>query len=352
MTVRTPIPLRPDVDATRRDAMRSLSRAALASAAFDMDRSVKPLEYAARQWPDDRIVPELMRASTSPTTTTGAGAGLQNIKRAYLRSLIPMSAAADLFSRGLELSFDGYGSISFPAASGAMAYFVSEAAPIPTQNLVSGTGISVSPFKFAALTAMSWEMLRTPAAEQAVEQALIDATAPALDAAVFSNNSGTVGLRPPGLLAGIAALTPSTATDKAEAMADDIQQLVGAIANYSGNGNLTFLASPAQWAAMTLRSARSIAPVLPSASLPAGTVICAALNAVVSVIDPPRIETTSGGAVHEETQPLALVDGSGVLAAPQRSYFQTDSSSIRLIMNVAWGLRAAGALSWMQSVTW
>jgi hypothetical protein len=56
----------------------------------------------------------------------------------------------------------------------------------------------------------------------------------------------------------------------------------------------------------------------------------------------------------EDTAPLDLVGpGSpGVVAAPQRSLFQTDSIALRMVMPLNWVQRRAGTIAYTTGVTW
>ena len=110
----------------------------------------------------------------------------------------------------------------------------------------TGAGPSLEPYKLATIVLLTREMIDGSNAEAIVRQALLDSTAPALDASLFSNNAGTPGLQPPGLLNGVTPITASTSTNKTEAMDDDLAALVQAIAARAGNGSVAFVAAPAQ----------------------------------------------------------------------------------------------------------
>jgi hypothetical protein len=63
---------------------------------------------------------------------------------------------------------------------------------------------------------------------------LLDATGPSLDRRLFDANPGVPDLRPPGLLFGKTALTPSADADKYQAMVADLSTLA-AICSRSSN---------------------------------------------------------------------------------------------------------------------
>jgi hypothetical protein len=81
--------------------------------------------------------------------------------------------------------------------------------------------------------------------------------------------------------------------------------------------------------------------------------------ALAAATDPtPRIQVSREGLVHmEDTSPQPIGTPGGlpppnVVAAPTRSMWQTDSVSIKVVLRVSWGLRAAGGLAWTSAVTW
>ena len=72
--------------------------------------------------------------------------------------------------------------------------------------------------------------------------------------------------------------------------------------------------------------------------------------------DTPRFAVSTEATLHEEdTTPLALgtgAQGSGVLAVPMRSLFQTDAVAIRMSLYVSWAMRRAGMVQAITTVSW
>jgi hypothetical protein len=344
------IPLRPDRDARIAAQVTSLIRAALATGMRTLDRSYAGPEKA---WPHDRDVELLLRTQMVPTSTTNAAA-LAHVAYAFLSALVPVSAAAALISRSLQLSFDGAASISIPSLTLPLADFVGQSKPIPAVQGTSGA-ISLSPFKLATIVALTGEMLRNSNAEAITRQVLLDNVGPSLDGAMFSNAAAVADLRPPGLLNGIAALTPTaTGPNQAELMVRDVGKLAASVAPVAGGdgSGIVLIASPAQAVALLIYSWPVALPVLMSSTLPAGRVIAVAARALVTAVDAPQIDASREAAVHMASPASELVDIGGVLATPIKSMVQTDSVALRLRMPLAWALRSPVALAWMDSVTW
>jgi hypothetical protein len=68
------IPLRPDRDLLGRAAATSFIRACTAAMTTAANPAMRPADYAAKAWPNDRDVGTVLRTTTSPTTTANASA--------------------------------------------------------------------------------------------------------------------------------------------------------------------------------------------------------------------------------------------------------------------------------------
>src|SRR5262249_30178787 len=277
---------------------------------------------------------------------------LARVAVAFLETLVPMSAGADLLRRGLGLNFAGAASIRVPAIAIPTSDFVGEGAPIPAPLETTSAGPTLAPFKIAALASLTNEMMRSPNAEDMVGAVLIESAGPALDKVLFSTNAAT-SAKPAGLLAGISALTPAAAGEKAQAIVDDLQTLAAAVAPVAGNGNIVLVASPDAAVALRLRLFTEEWPVLTSAQLPARTVIMVATNAIVSAVDgAPVVDASTQSAFVRDTVPQEIVTAAGTVATSVGSTFQTDETLLRLRWPIAWALRSSAGLAYMQNVNW
>jgi hypothetical protein len=354
----SPIPLRPDPTALSRTAMRSLVRAAIAESVrvFEKDRSGGMPSSAEvlkrRGWQDDRLAGILTRAASTPAMPTQAGWAqeLAAVSYALLEALTPMSAAAQLLAAGLNLQFGNAGTILVPGLGTGTAAWVAEGNPIRVVQFLT-SGPTLVPHKLASISALTLEMIQNQNAEQFVRSALIDSTAPAIDAALFSNVAADAS-RPAGILLGAVSVTASSSTDKYAAMGDDLSALTAAIANFAGNGSFAFIANPAQ--AMRAVSYLDLpVPMLMSPALAAGTVIAVATNALASVVEPVEVDASTAATLHmEDATPLELVKSPSTVAAPQRSLFQTASVALKMHLPVTWCVRNAGAVAVVTSVKW
>jgi Phage capsid family len=351
------IPLRPDPALATERTMASLARACVCLSHAVYAPGLPALEAFVheRGWQGDRANAILTRAATTPamTGTTGWAKELAEVSVAFLRSLVPMSAAAQLLEQCVALSFGTSASIHLPVISAGSASFVAEGQPIRVGKLPTGPGPSMEPCKFATIVELTREMLNSSNSETIMRQALVDAAAASLDAALFSNTAAVAGLHPPGILVGATTVAPSADTNKTSAMDDDLSALVQAIAAYAGNGSIAFVAAPAQATRILLRAEKMPGPVLMSSALSAKTVIAIATNALAGALEPTEIDVSRSATFHEEdTTPLPIVGAGGQVAAPARSLFQTDCVALRLRLPVSWITRANGAVAIVSNTVW
>jgi hypothetical protein len=349
-----PIPLRLDPDRLQRDAVVSLSRAALAHARHALDPKSTPLEIAKRTFDGDRAVELIVRGATGPAMTSVASwAGVfATIENVFLASLAGPSAAAALLNRGLQVRFDGYGAVSLPTISAGQASFVGENQAIPVVQFATASGVLLSPCKLALISLLTREMIDGSNAEQIITAVLKESASIGLDSVLFSASIATPD-QPAGLLSGVAALTPSTATPLTEAMVADLSALGGAVSRIAGN-EIIFIAAPEQSFAIALRAPDLGFPILTSKALAKGTVIAVAANALVSGFDPvPVVSASIDPTIVPDTAPPGLiVPPGGAFTNQTWSMFQSDRVALKMRMNASWALRSPNAIAFMNSVAW
>ncbi len=232
--------------------------------------------------------------------------------------------------------------------------FVAPSEPIRIRQLQIG-GALLTPQKFAVGFALNAELFlhSIPAAERVVRLALTESIAIALDAALLDVEAAS-DVRPAGIRHGIPAL-PATAGGTNEAMVADLAALGAAVAP-TGGMHLAFVADPATAIKIALRAERLPFPVFSSGSLAAGTLLCVALSALASAIDPePNFEISTEAVLHgEDTTPLPIsaVAAPNSVAAPTYGLWQTNGVGIKVILQLSWALRSAGSVAWIEGVTW
>jgi HK97 family phage major capsid protein len=334
----------------------SVARAVLGKARglFEMEPEAAATRIVRSLWPADHRALELVtRAASAPAATTTAGwaAELAQTRVEDLLSIFgPVSCGAALLRRGNVLAFDNANKISIPGISTAGAGFTSfvvQGQAIPVRQLVTSTGISIDPRKFATLFALTREMIESSNAEKLVRMVMVDSLAVALDAALFSSTAGDTA-RPPGLLVGVTPITAATGGGLA-AMTKDFAALVEAVSPLCGM-DLVFVTDPGTLTKIKMSVFDLPFEVLATNAVTAGTLICFGLPALVSAFTPtPRIDATRNMSISMDTAPPTDI---GTTLIPLKSMFQTDSIAIRFIFDVAWNVRSASAIAEVTSITW
>jgi HK97 family phage prohead protease/HK97 family phage major capsid protein len=321
----------------------------------------------------------ILRAASAPAMTTVTGWAAELVQPRYeqlLPLLMPKAILTRLAPRGLALDFAGAGRIVIPMRSRTPTIagsFVGEGLPIPVRQ-GAFTSQTLTPKKVAVISVWTKEMdeYSTPAIEGVIREAIQDDTSVAVDSVLLDANPATV-VRPAGILNGVAALT-ATAGGGIAGIVGDIKQLVNAItvATYGNVRNLVWLMNPSDVLSASLISAASTGvfpfkeevargtlatvPIVDSSTVPAKTMILMDAADFVSVGGgAPRFEMSDSATLHlEDTTPAELVAAGspGVVAAPQRSLFQTDSLALRMVMPLNWANRRPGTVAWVQNVTW
>jgi hypothetical protein len=164
-----------------------------------------------------------------------------------------------------------------------------------------------------------------------------------------------VTIRPPGLLAGIAALTPAgSGPSKGEVLVDDLQALGVAIAAVAGNGDIILVASPDAAVALRLRLPQSVDwPVLTSASLAPRSVIAVVAACIVSAIEgSPRIDASAHAEFVRDNGPTSIDDAMTPPLQLVGTAYQTDSVALRLRWPISWALRDSRGIAYMTGVNW
>ena len=266
----------------------------------------------------------------------------------FILSLERRSALAGILARSPQVSLLKSGSSNVPVAGAAPpATIVVEAGAIPIQR-GSFAAVSLTPFKLASIMHFTEELQLASNIEAVTRTLLEQSISAGLDAVAFGSTL------PGGLLSGITPIAASTATPLETALRQDLQNLLAALT--SPSMDVVFVMSPGRAAfATSVLPSSFIYQIATSSALPAATVVAVDPQGIAAALsNEPRIVASRSAAVHEETNALALAtgaQGSGVLATPMRSAFQTNTVLVRVVADVAWAART-GAVASISAVTW
>jgi hypothetical protein len=244
------------------------------------------------------------------------------------------------------------GSISVPHGIGAAdtVNFVPQGGSIAVKQFTFGS-VTLSAKKAAAIVALTRELSEHSDADKIIRALLIENVGLSVDKLML-DATDTDGIRPAGLRYGTAALTSAGVTK----MLEDLTTLAAAVAPRAGSmEDIVYVASVDLAVKIALALPNLKIPVISTAGFAAGT-IAAMVPSALAVEASPEIQfaVSDASALHMDDTPLAISTAGtpNTVAAPVRSLWQTDVKAIRLIFEVDYKWRVAGAIAWMTSIGW
>jgi HK97 family phage prohead protease/HK97 family phage major capsid protein len=315
----------------------------------------------------------ITRAASAPADTTTSGWAAELVTTAYadfMDQLVPAAVYPKLAAKGNRFTFGRNGIVTIPyrEATPALAgAFVLQGNPIPVKQ-GSFNALTLTPKKMGIISAFTRELAEhsTPSIEQLIRTAVIEDTSVAIDTVLLDANAATA-TRPAGIRNGVTPTTPTGSGNPIDKFLADTRNLINVL-NTSSFGNLrspVWIMSPGDLlVAATLQTTTGDTPfreelagntlfgipIITSTNTPSDLVILLdAADFVSAAGDTPNFSVTDTATLHfEDTTPLQIAtgaQGSGVLATPVRSMFQTDSLAVRMVMDLNWALRRSGMVA-------
>jgi hypothetical protein len=359
------IPLRPDPLALKMMQRRSFSRACAAMAMTATRGSTssgrEPWEVLRENWRDDDDAGRILRAASSPLTTSGFAA-IQSTR--VLPQLAPDCASSKLLAMGAQFDLTGISSFKLPyigyTGRPATPMFVAEGQPAPVPNLATSAAILGQVNKVLILAGVSGELQSGSAetAERVIAKALSISVEQSQDAKLFSADAAVPGTSPAGLLNG---LTPIVSVGSpgggAGAVAEDLGLLASSISHHGiGIDNLIYIAG-----ADIATKIRTLAGpffqdvVLSSAAVPDDEIVAIIPKGLAcGYAGEVQVETSIAATLHfEDTAPLpiATVGIPNTVAAPVHSAFQEYLILIKVRGRMTWAVQP-NAVCYMTGVKW
>jgi hypothetical protein len=225
--------------------------------------------------------------------------------------------------------------------------------PLPQLSIIAGAVLQ--PRKLAVTVSFSRELSESSLIADIAQQIISEASALALDAAMFGSQASTAAI-PSGILFGVTPIT-GTVGGGINALTGDFRAMFQALAaNGAGKGAI-FVAAPQQVASLkAFVGPRFDFEVLASAALAAGTVIAIEPSSFCSGFDfAPEFTTSTTALMHfDDTTPIDIgTPGTPpTVAAPAKSLFQTEAIALRMRLRAAWAMRAQGHVQLIQNASW
>jgi len=286
---------------------------------------------------------------------------VQTVNSGFLQALTGMSVYPALRSKGVGLSFDGIGTIKLPrrTAGGAGGGFVAEGDPIRVGRITTAAA-ELTPKKLGVIVPFSRELAKrsTPAIEAIVRQAILEDTAAILDSAILDATAAS-GARPAGLLNGVAAVASGYGGEDHVAVKKDFAALLAPFISANAADNITVIMNPAQALSIAMMDGpdnnsgwfsgiSSRVNIVESTHATAGRLIAIRNSDFYTAVgDAPEFDINETATVHmEDTTPLPLHDGS-TPADPVRSFYQTATVGVRMLMDVSWVMGRPSMVQWI-----
>lgn len=307
--------------------------------------------------------------TAAPLGTTGNSgfvAELQQVTYAsFLDTLKGKSIYPVLRERGFGVSFDSAGTAYIPQRTGAGANgsFFAEGSPIRVGRITVAAP-TFTARKMGVIIPFSREAAKrsTPALEGVVRQAIIDDTAAVLDSVLLDATGGD-SVRPAGLLNGVAKLGDGYGGGDYVAVKEDFKALLAPFIAANAADGITVIVNPAQALSIALMDGPANnagwfsaisgrVNIVESTHATAGRLV-ALRNAdfATALGDLPEFEISNQATIHmEDTAPAPIVDSTP--ADPVRSFWQTDSMGVRMVMDVSWKMARTGMVQWIDNTSY
>jgi len=317
-----------------------------------------------------KVVSTFVKSATNPATIgddAWAGNLVQDGYGSYLEDLV----AGTIFGRvgAQSVTFGKMGSLTLPFRNGngsLSGAFIEEGAPIPVKADAYST-IKISPFKLGVISVFSKELFRKsiPNIEALVRTHIQTDTADVIDA-TFLDAVPADATRPAGLeaSAGAGNIVASTGATVENILAD-FNGVFDRLTTAKLGGAGTILIHPSRLRGMRLKTDALGNFVFKDVDVLTGFTFEASINVPadkVYVVDNKALIKGIGNGVEFEANSSATIvmgdpaeainDGTTATALPVRSLYQTDSTALRMTMDVSWLQTRADGVQILTGVSW
>ncbi len=313
----------------------------------------------------------IIAKATAPLGTTGGSGFVAELQQvtyaAFLDTLKGKSIYPVLRERGFGVSFDSAGTAYIPqrTGSGANGSFFAEGSPIRVGRVTVAAPTFTSR-KMGVIIPFSREAAKrsTPSLEGVVRQAIIDDTAAVLDSVLLDATAGDT-IRPAGLLNGVAKLGDGYGGGDHLAVKEDFKTLLAPFIAANAVDGLTVIMNPGQGLSISLmdgpaNNAGWFSEIAKRINIVESTYATA--RRLVAIRNPdfatalgdlPEFEVSNQATIHmEDTTPAEIVAAGPTAAAPVRSFWQTDSMGVRMVMDVSWKMARTGMVAWIDNTSY
>lgn len=329
------------------------------------DGDVSPLAIAEARW--GRTNPTLLNVMKAAVPGGGTGAGewgaeLAAIDQRYTGDFIEYLHSQTVYDK-LPLR-QVPANVQIKGQDGAAtAYWVGQSKAIPATT-ADFMNVTLTPLKVAALAVVSNELLRdsSPAAEQLVRDALVEASSQRVDNTFLSAAGGVAGVSPAGILNGLTGI-PSAGSDGAGLRADIKALYASFIAAKNVNG-LQLVTTPSLAKSIQLMTNALGLSEFPTINATGGTLLGDTVTTGDNVgagqmimLKPAdiyrigdsgvQVSISREAMIEQDTAPTGATDTPTGASANFTSMFQSESTAIKVVRSINFAKRRASAVSFI-----
>jgi HK97 family phage major capsid protein/HK97 family phage prohead protease len=245
----------------------------------------------------------------------------------------------------------------------ATGYWVGQSKAIPAST-ADFSAVSLTPLKVAALAVVSNELLRdsSPAAEQLVRDALVEASAQRVDTTFLSTTAASAGVSPAGLLNGLSAGT-SAGTD-GDGLRADVKALYSGFITAKNASGLMFIMNPSLAKSIQLMTNALGQTEFPGIGTGGGTLLGDNVvtgdnvNASHLILLKPsdiwrigdmgvEVSISREAMIEQDTAPTGETDTPAAASANMTSMFQSESTAIKVVRPINFAKRRSSAVAYI-----
>lgn len=330
------------------------------------------------RYPDHDLTHALVRATEAPLLTTGGSHAVSDLQQisyqGFIDALDGASVLPALRSRGMNLTFDNNGTVFIPgvAADGAEGSFFAEGGAIRVGTLLT-TGVQMTAKQMGVIIPFSRQSAQrsTPNLEGIIKSRIIAGSAKTIDSHLLDNVAPDVGTaRPGGLLydqvgsSTIAAAASGFGGGDHVSVIEDFKALLAPFIDANAADGITVIMNPAQGFAIDAMTGadgalgdwfgrvRSRFTFVESTHATKGRLIAVRSSDFASAFGGLRFEESNTATVHMEQEAATVSADVGSTTTKVRSFFQTDSMGIRMVLDTNWRMVRQGMVAWVDGTSY
>ncbi|RYF73439.1 MAG: phage major capsid protein [Comamonadaceae bacterium] len=349
---------------------QNYTRIVIAKALARMN-DTNPVFEATRRWGETNpTLVNIIKANEVPGGGTGAGEWgreLVAVNNQYTGDFIEFLYGATVYDK-LPLR-QAPANVMIKGQDGAAtAYWVGESKAIPATT-ADFFDVTLTRLKVAALAVISNELIKdsSPAAEQLVRDALVNASGQRVDMTFLSAAAGVPGVSPAGLLNGVTAI--ASAGDDADGLRTDIKRLYAGFLAAKNATGLQLVTSPTLAKSIQLMNNALGQSDFPGINTGGGSLLGDAVvtgdnvNPAWLILLKPsdiyrigdtgvEVSVSREAMIEQSTAPTGATDTPVAASQAMTSMFQSESTAIKVVRPINFAKRRASPVAYVNDAAY